>query len=472
MYRSRPDCGDYPEAKDREEVSYAGCVLMQVADDDGMLVPKRRADGRRGRTPKGRTANQERFAREGDEELASVVVPMLRPIELDCLAGARPAVADGSRTPEPEHVKIGVMLRAIDGQGGIGIYCQNLMDRLLAMDGANRYVLYYAKPQFVGRYARYDHVEERYLKAPNKAVWDQLIVPQEARRDGIDVLFHTKFTLPLFTRCRTVMAVHGASWFVAPQLYGKLDVAYIRMVMPLYCGKADAIMSNSQLTTDDFIRILKVPPEKIHTALLAADDAFKPVTDPTELAATRKEYKLPPRFMLSVVKYDPRKNVPNLLEAFGLCRQRTECKLVVVGTGCEKYRHECRLVEKGCDEDVTFLGWVDNRRLPALYSLADFLFFPSVYEEFGIPTVEAMSCGTPVVVAKTGALPELAGDAGLLVDPDNPRQMADAIHQMWTDEGFRTEKARLAVGRSKQFSWDKCARQTLDVLESVGRGNR
>ena len=378
----------------------------------------------------------------------------------------------GEHNVRGKGVRIGTMLRAIDGKGGIGIYCQNLMDHLLEMDRRNQYILYYAKPDCVGRYGRYDHVEERYLKAPNKAVWDQLVVPWQVRRDRIEVLFHTKFTLPLFTSCRTVMAIHGASWFVAPELYGKLDLAYIRMMMPLYCRKADAVLSNSQLTTDDFVRVLKVPAAKIHTARLAADDSFRPVTAPEQIDAMRREYGLPERFMLSVVKYDPRKNVPNLLEAFRLCRQRTPCRIVVVGLGCEKYREECGLQDKGLAPDVTFLGWVDNKRLPALYSLADFLFFPSVYEEFGIPTVEAMACGTPVVVSKTGALPELAGDAGLLVDPGDPEEMADAIYRMWTDDSFRREMARRAGERSKQFSWDKCARQTLDVLESVGRARR
>lgn len=364
-------------------------------------------------------------------------------------------------------MKIGVMLRAFDQKGGVGIYSQNLINHLLDIDRANQYVLYYANPLLVGRYRHYHNVRERFLRARNRASWDQLVVPRAAKRDGVDVLFHTKFTVPLLTRCKTVMSIHGASWFVAPELYRKLDVMYIRAVMPLYCRKARGILSNSQLTTDDFVRILGVPRDKIKTVLLAADDSFKKITDPAELRATRQTYNLPERFMLSVVKYDPRKNVPNLLEAFRICRQSTECKLVVVGIGCERYREECGLVEKGIDDDVLFLDWVDNKQLPAIYSLADFLFFPSVYEEFGIPTVEAMACETPVVVSKTGALSELAGDAALLVDPGDPSDMAEAIERMWTDEALRSEMASRASRRASHFGWDKCARQTLALLEEV-----
>lgn len=366
---------------------------------------------------------------------------------------------------------IGVMLRALGQKGGVGIYTENLVDRLLEIDRRNNYVLYYSSPRFVGRYVNTPKVRERVLRAPNRAIWDQLAVPRAAKRDGVNVLFHTKFTVPLLTRCKTVMSIHGASWFVIPEAYKKLDVMYIRTVMPLYCRRADAILSNSRLTTDDFVRILGVPETKIKTVLLAPDDAFKKITDQAELQATRQEYGLPERFMLSVVKYDPRKNVPNLLESFRICRERTECKLVVVGLGCEKYRKECALVEKGIDEDVLFLGWVANEQLPALYSLADFLYFPSVYEEFGIPTVEAMACGTPVVVSKTGALPELAGDAGILVDPSDPSDMANAIWRMWTDDVFRADRAERALRRAKSFSWEKCARETLDLLEEVGTGS-
>jgi glycosyltransferase involved in cell wall biosynthesis len=197
-------------------------------------------------------------------------------------------------------------------------------------------------------------------------------------------------------------------------------------------------------------------------------NSFESCNNPLELEATRRQYRLPHRFILSVVKYDPRKNVPNLLEAFRLCRQRTDCKLVVIGSGCEKFGEECGLRQKGIADDVTFLGWVDNKQLPALYNLAEFLFFPSVYEEFGIPTVEAMSCGLPVIISKTGALPELAGDAGVLVDPNDPVAMAEALYQMWTDEGLRQTMARQALARSKQFGWYKCATQTLDILKKLG----
>ncbi len=364
-------------------------------------------------------------------------------------------------------MKIGVMLRSMDEQQGIGIYTQNLMDHLLPLDQKNEYVLFYRNPKFLGRYAHYSHVREKLVTAPNKLIWDQVKIPLEARREKVDIIFHTKFTVPFLTSRKTVMTVHGAAWSTHPELFNKFDNIYIHWIMPLYCKKATAILSNSERTTQDYIQILRINPTKIRTTRLAADDRFRVIKDSRILHQTKEKYGLPDRFILSVIKYDPRKNFHNLIQAFMICHDRIPCKLVVVGIGCEKYRKEYQLDEIGLGKDVLFLGWLEQPELPALYNLAEFLFFPSVYEEFGIPVCEAMACGCPVVVSKTGALPEVAGEAGILVDPMSPSEMAEALYRVWTDEGFRKEKAQQALLRSKEFSWQKCAKETLALLESL-----
>jgi hypothetical protein len=190
-------------------------------------------------------------------------------------------------------MKIGVMLRALDEKQGIGVYTQNLMDHLLPIDRINEYVLFYRNPRFLGRYAHYDHVREKVVKAPNKAIWDQVKIPIEAKRENVDVIFHTKFTVPFFTSRKTVMTLHGASWFVRPELYNKYDILYIRSVMPLYCKKTTAILSNSDLTTNDFIRILGVSPHKIRTTHPAADDRFVPINDTSFLNKVKDKYNIP-----------------------------------------------------------------------------------------------------------------------------------------------------------------------------------
>lgn len=370
-------------------------------------------------------------------------------------------------------MRIGVMLRSFEDRQGIGVYTQNLMEHLLPLDKVNEYVLFYRNPELVGRYARHANVREIALTASNKGAWDQFAVPMAARREQIDLLFHTKFTVPFFTCCKTVMTVHGASWFVRPDLYAnKLDVAYIRLIMPLYCHKADFIISNSDLTTDDYIRILGVPPAKIKTVRLGTNASYKPVTDQARLAGVRAKFSLPDRFILSVIRHDPRKNFKNILAAFRLLRQRLPCRLVVTGLGVEKYRAEHRLDADAIGADIHFLGWVDQADLPVLYSMARCHLFPSVYEEFGIPVTEAMACGCPPVVSTTGALPEVAGDAGLLVDPFNPAAIADALERIYRDDSLYRALVERCLIRSRLFTWERCANETLAILNAVGAGKK
>jgi glycosyltransferase involved in cell wall biosynthesis len=341
------------------------------------------------------------------------------------------------------------------------------MREMLELDHDNSYLLMYRNPDFLGTFGDYANVEEVVLPAKNKVIWDQVVVPRAIKRAGVDLLFHTKFTVPFFSGIPAVMSAHGASWFVRPDLYpNKLDLMYIKTVMPFYCRKAAAIVANSDLTRNDYIRVLKVPPQKITTVRLGMNENFCKIEDGELLQSMREKYSLPERYIFSVVKYDPRKNFENLIAGFRLLRKRMPVKLVVAGIGCEKYREEYKLASDGTDEDVSFLGWVDQEDLPALYNMASCMLFPSVYEEFGIPTVEAMACGCPVVVSSTGALPELAGDAGIIVDPFDPAAIADGLEKLMGSEEVRQKHAELCLERSKMFSWKRCARETLAVLNS------
>jgi len=277
-------------------------------------------------------------------------------------------------------MRIGVMLRAMREKQGTGIYTKNLISSLLALDHKNEYVLFYRDPGRVGQFGHLPRVTERLVRAPGKALWDQILIPIHAWRDRVDLIFHPKFTVPLFTRCKTVMTIHGASWFVHPELYSRMTIAYIRTFMPLYCKRADAILSNSELTTRDFVRILGVPESKITTTHLGTGEGFRVIDDDEAKAEVRGIHQLPREFILSVSRFDPRKNLKNLFEAFRLLRRRISCKLVVTGIGFDDPAAVSKLVADDIADDVFFVGWVDHTTLPLLYNMARCLFFPSVYE--------------------------------------------------------------------------------------------
>lgn len=367
-------------------------------------------------------------------------------------------------------MRIGIMLRTIDEKQGIGVYSANLIEQMLAIDRKNDYTLFYKTRTHFGRFADRDNVKEVLIEGGNKLLWDQIKIPLALRKNPVDLLFHTKFTLPLLAGCKTIMSIHGASWFVHPELYGKMDVAYIKAVMPWYCRKADFIVSNSDLTTKDYIRLMPITPAKIRTIHLGYNTNFKVIQDTDILAAAKEKYKLPDKFILWVGKYDPRKNFDNLIKAYKLMRKDSDCRIALAGIGCEKYVEEYGLhddVERG---DIRILGWVDQSDLPALYNLAWCMLFPSVYEEFGIPTCEAMACGCPPIVSTTGALPEIAGDAGILVEPFDPADIAAKTRELWESSELRERQRGLALERAKDFTWRQCAEKTLEVIEEVAGG--
>ncbi len=361
-------------------------------------------------------------------------------------------------------MRIAIMLRAYDRPGGIGIYCRNIVKHLLAHDQKNDYVLLYSNEKHVGTYNHLENVEEMYLPSKNLFFWDQWQVPQVVKSKKIDLLFNTKFSLPFLSKATKMMVLHGASWFVKPELYPKLDILYVRLAMPIYCRIADFLISNSDLTTNDFKNILKVPNAKIETVRLSFADYFVPVEESGKLDAICVKYSLPERFIVTVTSYDPRKNFATLLAAFAKCREQEDVKLVMVGKDCHKYANDYDLETNDLKSHIIFTGWADQEDLPAIYSLASVFAFPSVYEEFGIPVVEAMACGCPVVSSNTGAIPELTKGAALLADPFDAETMAGNCLQILQSAEREQECREKGLERASHFSWDKAALETLDIF--------
>ncbi len=369
-----------------------------------------------------------------------------------------------------------MMLRSLSEKGGIGVYANNLVEELLRIDQKNDYLLYYRDEEHLGRFADRENVTERLIHARNKATWDQIAIPRACRRDRTDVIFHPKFTVPLFAPCKAIMVVHGADWFMPDQaqFYGKLDVAYIRAVMPLYFRKASVVLSVSQLTTDNFEQVLDLPPGKIETVYFGPARHFRPIDDREQLEETRSRYRLPAGdFVFTLTKRggDGRKNFGQLLAAYRLYFETVEkpLPLVVGGKDCHLFRAEYGIPQDGWGSQVHFPGWLDQQDLPAIYSLATLYLYPSNLEAFPIPITEAMACGTPIVTSSANGLEEIAGDAALLVDPTDPRAIAEAVAKVAADRELRDSLSRQGLARAARFTWEKCGAHTLEIIERVGR---
>jgi glycosyltransferase involved in cell wall biosynthesis len=370
-------------------------------------------------------------------------------------------------------LRIGIMLRALDEKGGVGVYTHNVLRELLAIDRRNHYVLFYRTAGNLGRYAELDNVTERLVRAPGKALWDQVAIPWACWREKVDLVFHPKFTVPLLAPCKAVMVVHGADWFIPEQaqFYKPLDVRYIRTVMPWYFRKAACVLSVSQLTTDNFYDVLDLPSGKVVTVYFGPAKHFEPVDDPARLAEVRAKYRLPERFFLTLSKIGDgnRKNFSNIAEAYRLYHEGAEAPLplVVGGKDCHTHRQTYGIPEDGWGSGLVFPGWIDQADLPAIYSMAELYLYTSNLEAFPIPITEAMACGTPIITSNVNGLEEIAGDAALLVDPTRPQEIADAVARVLADEESRRALSQRGLRRSTRFTWEKCGRETLRILESL-----
>jgi glycosyltransferase involved in cell wall biosynthesis len=370
-------------------------------------------------------------------------------------------------------MRIGIMLRTWDEAGGVGVYTHNITRELLQQDTKNEYVLFYRNQGNLGLFSNHPNVKEVLVKGGNKAYWDQVAIPTACQREKVDVIFHPKFTVPLIADCKTVMVVHGADWFMPDQAvyYPKLDVAYIRLLMPFYFRKASAVISVSQLTTDNFNQVLKLPPGKIKTIYFAPARHFERVYTKDVLNKVKDRYNLPDHFIFTLTKRqgDKRKNLPQILKAYREYHETCSAphKLVIGGKDCYLYRKEYDLPDNGFGRDILFPGWIDQADLPAVYSMASVFLYPSNLEAFPIPITEAMACGAPIITSDANGLKEIAGDAALFVDPQNSQAISAAIKEIIDDSGMGAILSQKGLRRSACFTWDACAKKTLNVLEEV-----
>jgi glycosyltransferase involved in cell wall biosynthesis len=292
-----------------------------------------------------------------------------------------------------------------------------------------------------------------------------------ARRDGCDVLHCPNGMGPPWSSTPIVLTIHDLSLFRYPHCHPRWRIVTTRRLLPRLARRAAAVVAVSEFTRREILSVLQLPPEKVHTVHSAAAASFRPVTDASRLAAIRQRYGLPERFVLFVGTVEPRKNLHRLVRAFRQVRQRGFPHALILaghkGWLMEGFAEEIERL--GLSDATRRLGYVPDADLPALYSLADLFVYPSLYEGFGLPTLEAMACGTPVLSSNSPALAEVCGDAACLVDPLDEDALADALSLLLRDRDQRVELSRKGLVRAREFSWQRAAEETMAVYARVAR---
>jgi glycosyltransferase involved in cell wall biosynthesis len=354
---------------------------------------------------------------------------------------------------------------------GIGTYIRNLLRQLARLDHDTEFVLF-CRPEdresLAGLGQNFRPVAET---SGNYSVSEQLTLPWAIKREGIRLFHAPHYVLPALVPCRSVVTIHDCIHLMFPQyLPNRLALSYARASMSLASKRATRVLTVSESSKRDLLRFMNLPADKIDVIYNAYDERFGVEPREEDVVRVAERYQLHDEFVLYAGNVKPHKNLTRLIEAFHIVRNRglDQLKLVLIGDEISKYASLRRAVHQHqLHKYVRFLGFVPEETLAVMYRLAGVFVFPSLYEGFGLPPLEAMASGTPVVTSNVSSLPEVAGDAALLVDPYDPNAIAGGMYEVLTDQAVRRRLKEMGPVRARQFSWEASARRVRDIYREA-----
>jgi glycosyltransferase involved in cell wall biosynthesis len=356
---------------------------------------------------------------------------------------------------------------------GAGNYIIQLVRALAALETEHRFTIFAQQRgrELIGELeGQVDWVIVPNLRPAVRLVWEQARLPALVKRSAVDLLHSLHYTRPAILPCASVVTFHDMTFFLFPELHTPVKRIFFPLAIRQSARLANALVTISDNTRRDAIRILGIPPERIFSTPLGISEDFHPIDDPARLEEGRQLYQLPSEFILYVGLIEPRKNVPLLLKAYArLVEQGNPPPLVLVGRKGWMYDQVFQLVEQlKLNERVQFKGYIPVDGLPIVYNLAQLFVYPSTYEGFGFPPLEAMACGTPVITTAISAMLDNVGDAGLLIPPQDETALTQAIETLLSDQALRDHLALAGRQRAAEFTWKRTAEETLKVYQHVG----
>jgi glycosyltransferase involved in cell wall biosynthesis len=365
-------------------------------------------------------------------------------------------------------MRVAIDLTAVPERlAGVGYYLVELVDALQRIDADDEYRLIVSDTTsgyFPLRSPRFSHVVVPRRSRPARLVWEQTVLPGLVARLGTHVLHSPHYTRPLRQlSCASVVVIHDLTYILMPEHHMWLRRIFFRRMLPAAATRAGRIIAISESTGRDLQRILRVAPERIDVIPHGVAERYHTGIERSVIAETRRRLALPREYVLFVGTLEPRKNLPRLLRAYAdvVSSDPAFPGLVLVGMrGWQTGELERLLGSSEAAARIRVAGYVPEEDLPAVYAGARMFVYPSLYEGFGIPILEALACGVPTITSTTSSMPEVAGDAAVLVDPSDGAALAGAMRRLHRDEALRESLRRKGPVRAAAFSWDETARMT------------
>lgn len=354
---------------------------------------------------------------------------------------------------------------------GVGNYIKNLVWGLSRIDRENEYLIIASSENLCHLKGLPDTF--RVELAPNNAIlrilWEQIVLPLRLKREKVDIFHGPSYAAPLIKTCRQIVTIHDLTFQIVPKQHPLYRRLYLRALTPAVVKACDRVIVVSESTKRDLLDFIKVEEGKVCVIHLGADKRFAPVTDAQQLDGIREKYNLRREFILFVGVIEPRKNLEILVDAYLADSFSDRFDLVLAGSLGWDYSGLIRkIADSGVQNCIRMPGYVADGDLPGLLSLSTIFIYPSLYEGFGLPVLEAMACGTPVISSSVSSLPEVTGDAAILVDPHNLIALTAALRNTLYDGELRRAFVSRGIERARLFTWERTAEKTLELYRMVG----
>ena len=368
------------------------------------------------------------------------------------------------------HIGIDASRSVIPRRTGTEGYSLQVIRGLLGLDSGDRFTLYFSQPPWPGLFPDRPGLRQRVMPFPR--LWTHARLSLEMATAPPEVLFIPAHVIPLVHPRRSVVTIHDLGYLYYPRAHSRSRWWHLHLSTRWSARVATLIIADSQATRNDLVRHYGVKPEKIRVVYLGCDPSFRPLEGPDRLATMRQRLGLAENYILYLGTLQPRKNVPRLLQAYAVARQRYGLRHQLVLAGQPGWRAEAveeQVSRLGLDENVRRVGYVPEEEVQALLCGATALVLPSLYEGFGLPALEAMACGTPVIASSVSSLPEVVGDAGRLLNPCDVESWAATMSELSESESLRANLRERGLRRAASFTWERCAHETYAVLAAAAR---